>query len=83
LAFTPVDKQKHVTIIKSYLESTIKFAYSQKLPLVDAYTDSLMPDGNGKLEYINPGDHIHTSVAGRKYFAKKVADTLFSAKVME
>ncbi len=68
----------HARVIKSYLESTIGFARSQGLPLADAYHASLDANGEGKLLYINPGDHIHYSDAGRALFAEKVVSALRS-----
>jgi len=66
----------HARVIKSYLESTIGFARSQGLQLADAYHASLDANGEGKLLYINPGDHIHYSDAGRALFAEKVVQAL-------
>ncbi len=57
---------EHVAVIKSYLESTIAFAKSQRLPLADAYNGSVAA-------YTNPGDHIHYSDAGREFFASRLA----------
>lgn len=77
------EKQQKVTRVKSYLENAIKFAKSQGLPLADAFHPSLAADGNGKLEFINPGDHIHYSDAGRELFGRVVANTIESAKLLE
>lgn len=76
LAFSPEDKQKRTTVIKQYLESTVKFAKGEHIPLADAYHASLNGQGDGKTEYINAGDHIHPSDAGKKLFAQKVAEAL-------
>ncbi len=78
LSFDPIAKQEKVTVIKKYLENAIKFAQSQKLPLADAYHASLSGDGNGKLTYINGGDHIHYSDAGRALMAQKIATAITS-----
>jgi lysophospholipase L1-like esterase len=83
LAFSAAEKERQARNIRSYLESTIKFAQGQNLPLADAYTDSLDQNGNGREEYINSGDHIHTSEAGRKYFAQKVTEALMAHKLLE
>jgi len=72
VAFGPQDKIQRTTIIKQYLDSTVKFATSEHLPLADAYHASLDGNGDGKLIYINGGDHIHYSDAGRALFAQKV-----------
>jgi len=72
LAFSAQDKIERTTVIKQYLDSTVKFAASQHLPLADAYHASLNSSGDGILTYINGGDHIHYSDAGRVLFAQKI-----------
>lgn len=78
LSFSPQDKIDRTTVIKQYLDSTVKFAASQHLPLADVYHASLNGNGDGILTYINGGDHIHYSDAGRALFAKILANTLQS-----
>ena len=69
-------KREHVDRVKQYIESAIAFANGEHLPLADAYHASLDGGGNGKLTYINPGDHIHYSDAGRALFAQKIFDAI-------
>ncbi len=76
-------KTHHTTVIKSYLENAVRFAQSQHLPLADAYHPSLDGSGNGKEEYINQGDHIHYSEAGRKFFSDKIAQAIVGDKLLE
>ncbi len=76
IAFSQQDKIERTNVIKAYLDSTVKFAASQHLPLADAYHASLDSSGDGKLVYINGGDHIHYSDAGRALFAQKVVAAL-------
>jgi lysophospholipase L1-like esterase len=83
LSFSPQDKIERTTVIKQYLDSTVKFARSQQLPLADAYHPSLDANGNGKLTYINGGDHIHYSDAGRTFFAQKIADAIVANHLLE
>jgi len=83
IAFAAEDKRKRVENIKTYLENAVKFAKSQKLPLADAYHPSLDGSGNGKLAYINPGDHIHYSDNGRSLFAQKIAGAIIGNKLLE
>ena len=71
LSFAKEDKIKRTDNIKRYLENAIKFARGEHLPLADAYHASLDGSGNGKLQYINGGDHIHYSDAGRALLSKK------------
>lgn len=83
LAFDPEDKRRRSATIQTYLENTIRFAQSQQLPIADVYHSSLDSHGNGKLQYINPGDHIHYSDAGRQLFARIVAETIVNHKLLE
>lgn len=83
LSFDPEGKRMKVEEIKKYLESTIAFAKSQGLPLANAFTTSVDANGNGKLSYINPGDHIHYSDAGRSLMAQKIADAIIANKLLE
>ncbi len=83
LAFSLQDKSERTTIIKEYLASTAKFAQSQHLPLADAYHASLDGNGDGILSYINGGDHIHYSDAGRALFAQKVAGAIAGNHLLE
>ncbi len=83
LSFSATDKQERTEVIKGYLDSTIKFAISQGLPLANAYHPSLMKNGDGNVLYINGGDHIHYSDPGRDLFAQKVADAIVTNKLLE
>lgn len=83
LSFSLEDKRKRTGVIKKYLESTVKFAQSQKLPLADAYHASLDSQGNGKAEFINGGDHIHPSEIGKELFAKKVIEAIDSNNLLQ
>jgi len=83
VAFGAEDKKQRVANIKRYLENAVKFAKSQNLPLADAYHPSLDSSGNGKLTYINPGDHIHYSDAGRQLFAQKITGAIVSNRLLE
>lgn len=83
LAFSAQAKQEHVTVIKKYLENAIRFAKSENLPLADAYTGSVDRSGNGLIKYINDGDHIHYSDAGRTFFAGKIASVIIGNHLIE
>jgi len=83
LNFDSAGKKRRVGIIDSYLDSTVRFAQSQHLPLADAYHLSMDASGNGKIQYINPGDHIHYSDEGRAFFAKILLNTIISNKLLE
>ncbi len=81
--FSAEEKKRKVEIIKSYVDNAVKFAKSQKLPLSDAFHPTLDSSGNGKLGYINGGDHIHYSDSGRLYMASIMASALVSNKLLE
>jgi hypothetical protein len=83
IAFASLDKQQRVANIKKYLDNAVKFAKSQNLPLADAYHTSMDASGNGKLAYINPGDHIHYSDAGRVLFAVKILGAIVTNRLLE
>ncbi|MBU1327324.1 SGNH/GDSL hydrolase family protein [Patescibacteria group bacterium] len=83
LNWTSEQKHQKVATIKEYLKNAVKFARSQKLPLADAYHASLGSNGNGKLMYINPGDHIHYSEAGMALMAQKIAETIAANRLLE
>lgn len=83
LAFGPQDKIERTNIIKQYLQNTIRFGQSEHVLLADVYHASLDSAGDGKLLYINAGDHIHYSDAGRQLFARTVVDTIVDNKLLE
>lgn len=83
LSFDPEGKRQKVSTIRKYLDNAVKFAQSQNLPLADAFHPSLTADGNGKLQYINGGDHIHYSDAGRELFAQKVTQAIVGSRLLE
>ncbi|MBI4066616.1 SGNH/GDSL hydrolase family protein [Candidatus Gottesmanbacteria bacterium] len=83
VAFLPEDKWQRTQTIKRYLENATRFAQSENIALADAYHPSLDTTGEGRLIYINPGDHIHYSDAGRQMFARTVVDTIVSRKLLE
>ncbi|OGG01507.1 hypothetical protein A2Z33_00525 [Candidatus Gottesmanbacteria bacterium RBG_16_52_11] len=74
--YSPEEKQKRVKIIKEYLENAAAFARAAGLPLADAYHRSLDSKGNGKLAYINAGDHIHYSESGKALLADTIVSTI-------
>ncbi|MBI5619882.1 SGNH/GDSL hydrolase family protein [Candidatus Gottesmanbacteria bacterium] len=83
VSFSAEDKWKRVDVIKKYLDNAVRFAKSQGLPLADAFHPSLGSDGNGKETYINQGDHIHYSDAGRNLMAQKITDAITANRLLE
>lgn len=82
LSYDATAKKQKTATIKKYLENAVRFAQSQHLPLADAYHASL-DSGEGQEKYINPGDHIHYSDAGRELFGQKVAETIAANHLLE
>lgn len=83
LSFSAESKLQQTQNIKRYLDSTIKFAQGQGLPLADAFHPSLMKNGDGNVVYINGGDHIHYSDPGRDLFAQKVIEAIITNHLLE
>lgn len=83
LSFSAEGKWQKANTIRQYLESTIKFAQGEHLPLADVYHPSLMGNGDGNPIYINPRDHIHPSDEGRALFARVLMNLLVSGKYLE
>lgn len=83
IAFSPQDKWQRTQTIKRYLENATRFALSEHIALADAYHLSLDSIGEGRLIYINPGDNIHYSDAGRQLFARTVVDAIVANRLLE
>ncbi len=83
LSFSPEGKRTKTEEIKRYIENLIAFAKSQNLPLADAYHPSMDATENGKVGYINAGDHIHYSDSGRSLFAQVLANTIIAKRLLE
>lgn len=81
--FNAESKKKKVETIKSYIDNAVKFAKSQHLPLADAFHPTMDSSGNGKLGYINGGDHIHYSDSGRSYMASILTNAIVANKLLE
>jgi hypothetical protein len=73
----------HTEAIHAYLENTINTARNLGIPVIDAFHSSQDSNGNGREALINPGDHIHPSVAGHQFLAQTIAHTLISSRVLE
>ncbi len=80
---SPEGKRQKVDTIKQYLESTVSFARGERLPLANAYHPSLDSSGNGKIGFINGGDHIHYSDEGRAFMASTIARTISENRLLE
>lgn len=80
---SPEGKKQKVATIKQYLESTVSFARGEHLPLADAFHPSMDSQGNGKIGFINGGDHIHYSGEGRSFMASTIARTISENRLLE
>jgi hypothetical protein len=70
-------------VTRAYLQNLINFATSEKYPLADAYNPSIGSDGNGLAAYINQGDHLHPSDAGKQLFSQKIVETIKNNKLIK
>jgi hypothetical protein len=69
---------QHAERINQYLNNAVNFAHSAGLPLVDVYHQSLLANGEGNPNYINPGDHIHQNVAGDEFISQLLAPKIYN-----
>lgn len=83
IEYTEGSQWEHVRIIQAYLESTIAFAKSERLVLANAYTPSLLSNGNGNPLYINKGDNIHPSDQGKSLFAYVLVEAMTKNGLLE
>ncbi|MDO8452048.1 MAG: SGNH/GDSL hydrolase family protein [bacterium] len=83
VSFDETAKRERTDVIKEYLLSTVRFARGEGLPLADAFHPSLDGSGDGKIEYINPGDHIHYSDSGRKLFSQVLGEAIETNRLLE
>lgn len=65
-----------------FIKNHIKYANSHNIPLVNIYEKSLMPDGDGNLEYINPDDYIHPSAVGIDHIGTELASFVYDSKIL-
>ena len=65
----------------SYMESTIKYAKENKIPLINVYEKSLTPQGEADLKYISKTDYIHPSAEGVDLISKTIAEFIFTNKI--
>ena len=68
---------------KIYLQNAINFADSQHIPIANAYHPSLDGNGHGRPVYINQGDHLHPSDAGKALFADKIVDAIVTNNLIQ
>ena len=80
--YSALEKIQQTKTIDLYLQNTINFAKSQKIPLSDSYTPSLV-NGDGNPFFINKTDNIHPSVLGAQFFFDTILETFNKYKILE
>ncbi len=66
----------------AYIENHIAFAKEHQIPLIDIYSKSLTPEGDGNLKYINPNDHIHPSFAGVDFISEEISNFIYNNQIL-
>jgi len=60
-----------------YIKNHIAYAKAHNIPLIDIYSKSLTPSGDGNLAFINPNDHIHPSFQGTAFISQEIANYIY------
>lgn len=66
---------------RAYINKMIEYANKNKIPLINVYQESLLPNGDGNLKYINKTDYIHPSVDGKILIEQTIAKFIFDNKI--
>lgn len=66
----------------AYIKNHIAFAKEHSIPLIDIYTESLTPNGDGNLNYINPTDNIHPSFTGVDFISHEIANYIYETNIL-
>jgi len=59
-----------------FLQETINFAIEKGIPLANAYSASLAPDGEGNTIYIDKETYLHPSKLGHQLVGQKIAEAI-------
>jgi len=78
---SPEERIKWTDERTSYIESVIKYAKENEIPLINVYEKSLTTQGTGDLKYINSDDHIHPSTEGVDLISRTIAEFIFNNKI--
>src|SRR5260221_157754 len=80
--YSPTDRailaQERIVYIKNHIE----YAKSHTIPLINVYQDSLTPNGDGNMIYINPNDDIHPSFAGIDFIDKEIGNFIYNNNIL-
>lgn len=71
---SPAVRSSWVQERRAYIQKAIEYANNNKIPLINVYQESLLPNGDGNLKYINTSDYIHPSVEGIKLIESTIAN---------
>jgi lysophospholipase L1-like esterase len=66
----------------AYIKNHMQFATDHHIPVIDIYTKSLTPEGDGNRDYINPDDDIHPSFAGVDFIGHELANYIYDTEVL-
>lgn len=66
----------------AYIKNHIAYAKSRNIPLIDVYSKSLTPEGDGDRSNINPNDHIHPSFKGVDFISQEIANFIYENEVL-
>lgn len=80
---TLAERQAQAQERMDYIKNHIAYAKSHNIPLIDIYDNSLTPDGDGDLSYINPNDHIHPSFQGIDFISQEIANFIYGNKTLQ
>ncbi len=79
---SPEKRKEWANIRSAYVLNHIAYAKSHNIPVIDIYHRSLMPWGDGNLEYINKLDHIHPSLVGIFFIDDLMAQFIHKNKLL-
>lgn len=82
LGSTQVDRMKLADERIAYIKNHIAYAKSHNIPLINIYQDSLLPNGDGNMVYINPTDDIHPSFTGIGFIGYEIGNFIFNKKIL-
>lgn len=80
---TLAERQAQAQERMDYIKNHIAYAKSHNIPLIDIYDNSLTPDGDGDLSYINPNDHIHPSFQGIDFISQEIANFIYGNQTLQ
>lgn len=74
---TPDQRQKWVSDREAFIKNHIKYAKDHQIPVIDIFDQSLNIFGDGRVDYLNPADHIHPSTVGIYFIDDNIAQFIY------